>query len=250
MNFRSHRPACLACMQKFLHRVESSTECNSSLEGAGMADQVGLRERKRRRTRQALVGAAMRLFEEKGYDETTVAEIAAAADVSTKTFCNYSASKDEVLSPYLSGRIDRAVSIIEQRGPGEDLADVLIRAMEHMLADAVRDELAGGLASARLPLLMSVPAVQAATLRRYFLAETQLAEALHRVSRDTLDLPAAAAVIGSVLGAVPAPALVRLGHRRTTRQVLGPGRRALDIAIGGLRPAGHAPPSRGGRGVP
>src|SRR5260370_3145375 len=248
MNFRSHRPACLAWMQTVLHRVESSTECNSSLEGAGMADRVGLRERKRGRTRQALVGAAMRLFEEKGYDEPTVSEIAAAADVSTKTFFNYSASKDEVLSPYLPGRMDRAVSIIEQRGPGEDLADVLIRAMEHMLADAVRDELAGGLAAARLPLLMSVPAVQAATLRRYFLAETPLAEALHPACPDTLDLPAAAAVIGSPLGAVLAAALVSLEPGGTTHQVQTPARRAMDIAITGLPPAGPvAPPPRGGK---
>ena len=216
-----------------------------------MAGQVGLRERKRRRTRQALIGAAVRLFEEKGYDETTVAEIAAAAEVSTKTFFNYFAGKDEVLFPYLSVRIDRAVSIIEQGRAGEDVADVLIRAMEHMLADAVRDELAGGLALARLPLLMSVPAVQAATLRRYFLAEKRLAEALRRAYPDTFDPPAAAAVIGALMGAVLAAALVSLEHKGTTGQVQAAVRHAMDIAIGGLRTAGRGTPrSAGDRGVP
>lgn len=216
-----------------------------------MAGQVGLRERKRRRTRQALIGAAVRLFEEKGYDETTVAEIAAAAEVSTKTFFNYFAGKDEVLFPYLSVRIDRAVSIIEQGRAGEDVADVLIRAMEQMLADAVRDELAGGLALARLPLLMSVPAVQAATLRRYFLAEKRLAEALRRAYPDTFDPPAAAAVIGALMGAVLAAALVSLEHKGTTGQVQAAVRHAMDIAIGGLRTAGRGTPrSAGDRGVP
>jgi AcrR family transcriptional regulator len=216
-----------------------------------MAGQDGLRERKRLQTRQALISAAMRLFEDKGYDETTVAEIAAAAGVSTKTFFNYFASKDEVLFPHLSGRIDGAVAVIDRRRPGENVADVLVRAMEHMLADAVRDELAAGLASARLPLVMSVPAVQAATLRRYFLAETRLAEALHRAYPDVLDPPAAAAVIGSLMGAVLAAALVSLERGGTTGQVQAAARRAIDIAMGGLRTVGcDAPPSRGNHGMP
>ena len=201
-----------------------------------MADEAGLRERKRQQTRQALISAATRLFEEKGYDETTVAEITAAAGVSTKTFFNYFASKDEVLFPHLAGRIDAAVGIIEQPRPGESMVDVLIRALEHMLAAAVRDELAGGLASARLRLLMSVPAVQAATLRRYFVAETQLAEALHRSYPDILDPPAAAAVIGSLMGAVLAAALVTMQGGGTTGEVQAAARRAMDIAVGGLQP--------------
>ena len=200
-----------------------------------MAHQAGLRERKRQQTRQALISAAMRLFAEKGYDETTVAEIAAAADVSTKTFFNHFASKDEVLFPYLSGRIDAAVTVIEQRAPGENVADVLVRALEHMLASAVKDELAAGLASTRLPWVLSVPAVQAATLRRYFLAETRLAEALHRAYPDTLDGPAAAAAIGSLMGAVLAAALVSLQHGATTSRIQDAARRAMNIAVAGLQ---------------
>ena len=216
-----------------------------------MADQDGLRERKRQQTRHSLISAAMRLFADKGYEETTVAEIAAAAGVSTKTFFNYFASKDEVLFPHLSGRIDAAVAVIGQHRPGEDVADVLIRAMEHMLADAVRDELAAGLASARLPWVLSVPAVQAATLRRYFLAETQLTEALHRAYPDFLDYPAAAAVIGSLFGAVLAASLIALQHGGTTGQVQAAARRAMDIAMGGLRAVGPVPPAPpGGQDVP
>lgn len=207
-----------------------------------MADRVGLRERKRQQTRQALISAAMRLFAEKGYDQTTVAEIAAAADVSTKTFFNHFASKDEVLFPHLSGRIDAAVTIIDHRAPGENVADVLVRAVEHMLASAVRDELAAGLASTRLPWVLSVPAVQAATLRRYFLAETRLAQALHRAYPQTLDEPAAAAAIGSLMGAVLAAALISLQHGATTGQIQDSARRALDIAVTGLQSLGRDVP--------
>jgi len=45
-----------------------------------------LRERKRVRTRQALIDAAAELFARRGYEGTTIADIAAAADVSTRTF--------------------------------------------------------------------------------------------------------------------------------------------------------------------
>ena len=211
-----------------------------------MAGQVGLRERKRQQTRQALISAAIRLFAEKGYDETTVAEITAAAGVSTKTFFNYFASKDEVLFPHLSSRIDGAAGIIEQRKPGETVAGVLVRAVEYMLAEASRDELAAGLASARLPMIMSVPAVQAAALRRYFLAETRLAEALHRAYPGILDMPEAAAIIGSLMGAVLAAALATMEAGGSTGEVQAAARRAMDIAVGGLQALGpDAPPARG-----
>ena len=70
------------------------------MEGSGSgAPAPSLRDRKRERTRRALVDAAAALFERKGYDETTVAEIAAAADIGTRTFFSYFASKEDILFP-------------------------------------------------------------------------------------------------------------------------------------------------------
>jgi AcrR family transcriptional regulator len=206
-----------------------------------MADEMGLRDRKRQRTRQALISAAMRLFEEKGYEQTTVAQIATAAEVSTKTFFNHFASKDEVLFPHLSARIDDAVAVIEQHRPTEKISDVLMRAMEHMLADAVRDELDGRLATVRLPMIISVPSVQAATLHRYFQAETRLADALHHAYPERLDAPAAGAVTGSLMGAALAAALISLRRGDTTEQVQAAIRQAIGIAMEGLRSVDNDP---------
>ncbi len=182
----------------------------------------------------------MRLFEQKGYEQTTVAEIASAAGVSTKTFFNYFASKDEVLFPHLSRRIDAAIALIEQRGPDDRMADILVAAMQHMLADALTEEVGGGLAAVRLPMILSVPAVQAATLHRYFLAEAELARALHDAYPGALEPASAAAVIGSVMGAAIAAALVCLQGGGTAEQLRAAAESAIDIAIHGV----HAlPPS-------
>ena len=62
----------------------------------------GLRERKKLKTRNAIQREAMRLFQEQGYEETTIEQIAEAAEISPSTFFNYFPTKEDVVfyDPY------------------------------------------------------------------------------------------------------------------------------------------------------
>src|SRR5581483_7017033 len=97
-----------------------------------------LRGRKGARTRRAVVEAATALFERDGYEQTTVAEIAAAAEIGTRTFFSYFASKEDVLFPDGDARIQAAIDAIADRRPGEGPADILLRAL-HQVGDGSDD---------------------------------------------------------------------------------------------------------------
>ena len=71
----------------------------------------GLRERKKRRTREAIVAAARELFAQRGFDAVTVAEIARAADVTEKTVFNHFPAKEDLVLEH--GR-ERTAALIER----------------------------------------------------------------------------------------------------------------------------------------
>ena len=57
----------------------------------------GLRERKKLKTKEAIQREALRLFQQQGYDETTIEQIAAAAEISPSTFFNYFPTKEDLI---------------------------------------------------------------------------------------------------------------------------------------------------------
>ncbi len=84
----------------------------------------GLRERKKRATRDAIAATARRLFAERGYEAVTVAEIAVAADVSEKTVFNHFATKEELVFAGGEERLAQLQRDIAERPPGSSVLDV------------------------------------------------------------------------------------------------------------------------------
>ena len=194
-----------------------------------------LRERKRDRTRRALVDAAIDLFERNGYDGTTVADIAAAADIGTRTFFSYFASKEELLFPESDTRVAAAVAAIADRQPGDRPADVLLRALRDVgAADGEPDDMVDRIAAVRVALFRTVPAVRGKALQVQLDAQREIAGHLQRAFPAELDPVSAAALVGAFVGAVSGALQVLLDDPdapadpdEIRRQL----RRATDVAL-------------------
>jgi AcrR family transcriptional regulator len=93
---------------------------------AAIEPKLGLRERKKRRTRETIVAVATRLFVEQGYEATTTAQIADEAEVSPSTFFKYFATKADVVFSLFDALIESADRRLQERQPGESAANALV----------------------------------------------------------------------------------------------------------------------------
>ena len=184
-----------------------------------MVPELGLRERKKQRTRQALIDAAVRLFEHNGYDNTTVADIAAEAEVSTRTFFLHFPTKEAVVFANSRRRVELGLEVISSPRPGETLRQLVGRAMREMIDDTTATDLESGLGALRVRMLVSTPTLREALFRGLFAAQAEFATALQEAYRGQLDATEAAALIGAVLGAVECAALQSVQQGESASQL-------------------------------
>ncbi|WP_460581286.1 TetR/AcrR family transcriptional regulator [Humibacter ginsengisoli] len=164
-----------------------------------MPEPLTLRDRKRAQTRERIIEAGVRLFTAKGYDETTVADIAAAADIGTRTFFGYFESKDALLFGSGGDRIALAVQTIAEASTDDDPARVLLRALDDA-AQVDAADMVSEPAILRLRLVESVPAVRARAAAEQLAGVKAIGNALRSKFRH-LDAARAAGLAGAFVGA-------------------------------------------------
>ncbi|HEX6443799.1 MAG TPA: helix-turn-helix domain-containing protein [Streptosporangiales bacterium] len=201
-----------------------------------MTEEVGLRARKKLRTRELIFRTAVRLFEERGYEATTVAEIAEAADVATKTFFNYFRSKEDLLFSDHEQRAAVMLEVVESRAPGEPIADLVGRLCERLVEQMLSGALDwdGELLALRTRLIMTVPSLQARALKQNFDVQSRVAEALYKAYGDRLGVIGAAAVVGVLVGGAQAAAVASIELGQPVEQRRAAILRGLEVSMRGV----------------
>jgi AcrR family transcriptional regulator len=170
------------------------------IPGTGQDQPDSLRERKKARTRAAIREHALRLFRERGYQRTTVEQIAAAAEVSPSTFFRYFPTKEDVV---LQDDMDTRMIEALERQPADLSPLSAVRA-------AVRDAFASyteadlEIISETTALSVSVPEIRARATDEFARTIGIIGEALaKRAGRPADDLPVRAAA-GAIIGVMMA----------------------------------------------
>ncbi|WP_330238645.1 TetR family transcriptional regulator [Streptomyces sp. NBC_00525] len=150
---------------------------------------TGLRERKKRRTRDALLVAALELFTTHGYEETTVDEITDAVEVSQRTFFRYFAGKEAVVFAVQDMVESHFLSELRQRPAGEAPFEAMRQAVLcawNNIGEAVESIIPVELHMRAYRMIESTPSLLAVHLHRGIQLENRIAELI--AGREGLDM--------------------------------------------------------------
>jgi AcrR family transcriptional regulator len=146
---------------------------NEKSRAAGPPATPGLRQRKRQQTRERLTRVAIALFLERGFEATTLDDIAAAADISRRSFFHYFASKEDVVFAWQEDSTAALLAAVAARPATESM----LVAAENAISSMVK-QLEPGEAVAMAQLKRDNPALQARDQVKYEKLERALADAL------------------------------------------------------------------------
>lgn len=125
---------------------------------------LGLRERKKQRTRATLIDAAIELCERQGFDQTTVEQIAAIADVSPRTFSRYFATKEAVCLALVDDAVELTAAELARLPREMNHLEALRQASVSMYRNT-KNAGAGELTAARLMCTLQI-VMSSSTLRQ------------------------------------------------------------------------------------
>lgn len=159
--------------------TDTHTAAVTAASAAATAENVaraGLRERKKQATRAALSQAALRLAVDRGFDHVTVEDIAAAVDVSPRTFNNYFRSKQEAICALGITRAERLGAALDARPVEEDLWDAITEAVLAHFDDSPIEPDRSWITAVRL--VMTAPSLQGEYLKVNLAMQRVLGEAI------------------------------------------------------------------------
>lgn len=200
---------------------------------------TGLRHIKRQRTHEAISTAAITLFLERGFGEVSVAEVAAAAEVSKPTLFKYFATKEDLVLHRIADHQGEAARVVRQRGPQEGPLDALER---HFLSGLEQRDPVTGLNDhaevlAYHHMVFSTPSLAVRVSHYMAMDEEALAEALAE-GADDLTAPLLAAEVLAVQRVLARRNWRRLAAGETAAQVhpeaVRAARRAFALVRNGL----------------
>jgi AcrR family transcriptional regulator len=125
---------------------------------------IGLRERKKERTRAELTDAAFRLFAERGFDETTIEDIVEQVEVSPRTFFRYFDSKEDVVIGFFDDMGLELRAMLAAR-PADEPPFVALGAALGSLIDLYEEQADRVIAAKRLA--RETPAIRARLLDKH-----------------------------------------------------------------------------------
>ena len=155
-----------------------------------MTELTGLRERKKKRTHETILNAALALFVEHGFDQVSITQVADAAEVSRRTLFSYFPTKEDLVTFRLSDHETESARVVRARPSGQTPLEALRE--HHLDALARRDPITGLTdlepALQLFRLIMTTPSLLESMLTFKANGERALAEAL-RDTAGLADLP-------------------------------------------------------------